>query len=97
MLEPLRDATPTIYLLLRQLVNVVADFLMGDQHDVHLEFSATITLFRKVLQHFCIADRSIGYIGFEVFGELIVDEIDAGIATSPDPFDSALIEAHRGR
>ena len=36
MTEPLRHTTPSIYLLLRQFINIVADLLMGNEHKMEL-------------------------------------------------------------
>ena len=56
--EPLRHPTPAIHFLLRQLIDKVANFLMGDQHKMKLEFAAPSTLLRKVLQHLSRGGRA---------------------------------------
>ena len=80
MSESFRNTTPAIDLLLRQTVDIVCDFLMGNQHQVHLIFSASIAFFCKVLKHLSIAYRCLRNVCFQILAELIVDDINASVA-----------------
>ena len=73
--EPFRHTTPTINLLLRQFIDIVADFLMGDQHKMELEFTAPSTLLREVLQHLGVRHRCAYDIRFKELRELVIHDI----------------------
>ena len=80
MSESFRNTTPAIDLLLGQSVDIVCNLLMGNQHQVHLIFSASIAFFCKVLKHLSIAYRCLRNVCFQILAELIVDDIDTRVA-----------------
>ena len=53
---------------------------MGNQHQVHLIFPASIAFFCKVLKHLSIAYRCLRNVYFQILAELIVDDINASVA-----------------
>ena len=85
MLETFRNATPSIDFLFWQPVYIVRNFLVRDKHKVHLHVATTITLFGKVLQHFCIAQRGICNVCLKVFTKFVVNNINTGV---PFGFDT---------
>ncbi|MPM13446.1 hypothetical protein SDC9_59803 [bioreactor metagenome] len=47
---------------------------MADQHKVHLLVSATVTLFREILQELDVADRGVCNAGFQIFAEFVIND-----------------------
>ena len=94
MLKSFGYASPSIYLLLRQLIDIISKLLMRDQHQMHLQISATITLFRKVLKHLGITYRRVCYICFKEFTELIINNINPSISFTLKALYSLFIKIH---
>ena len=74
--EPFRYTAPAINLLFRQLIYIVGDLLVRNQHDMHLQRPTTVALLRKILQHLRITDRCFGDIRFQEFAKLIIYNIN---------------------
>ena len=94
MSEPLRNTAPAIDFLLWQSVNIIGNFLVGNQHKVHLTCATTITLFCEILKHLCVADRCLRDIGFKVLTELIVYDIYTRITERLQCLNHALIQLY---
>ena len=94
MLKPFRNSTPSIYLFFRKLIDVIGNFLMGNQHQMHLQIATSITFLRKILQHFCVADGSIRNVSFKEFAKFIVYNVDSSESTCLQTFSNAFIKVY---
>ena len=59
---------------------------------MQLKPTAPAALFCEILQHFCVADRSVGNVGLKEFAELIIHNIDACITLGFEALCYAFIE-----
>ena len=74
MLKALGNAFPAVNFLLRQNVDVVLNFLVANQKQMKLIFSAAVRTLGKILQEFCVFYSRMGNARFKIFSEFIVND-----------------------
>ena len=90
--ETLGNTSPSIYLLLRQSINVVGNFLVRNKKKVHLSCTTSITFLSEILKHLRITYGSLRNICFKELAKLIVNYIYACISFTSQTFYHAFVE-----
>ena len=94
MLKPLGNSTPSVYLFFWKCINIIGYFLVRNQHQMHLQIATAIAFLSEILQHFCVADRSIRNIRFKEFTEFIIDNVDSSKSTCLQAFSNTFIKVN---